>query len=256
MTPRERGQWATLVSELLAPCPAVPVSIAQCIRESRPCGLCTQAAKWLAEAVRAGASEEQAHRAYSERFDPSKVKVLPIAGSPTRGPDDALVTVVEFADFQCPHCRLAVSLIDAVLAAHPDKVRLVYKSYTLSFHTRGEPAARAALAADSQGKFWEMEHVLFEHQDHLEDADLERYAAMLKINLPKWRADMSSSRVSDQIAADHALGESLNLKGTPTIYVNGRELDLEQEESLEARVDAELSEGAAPSPASHDAGAP
>ena len=62
------------------------------------------------------------------------------------------------------------------MAAYPGKVRLVYKSYTLPFHVHGEPAARAAFAAGSQGKFWEMEHLLFERQQHLEDSDLERYA--------------------------------------------------------------------------------
>ena len=71
---------------------------------------------------------------------------------------------------------MAVPMLDAVMQAHPGKVRLVYKSYTLPFHQHGEPAARAAFAAGAQGKFWEMEHLLFERQQHLEDADLERYA--------------------------------------------------------------------------------
>src|SRR6202041_656253 len=104
----------------------------------------------------------------------------------------------------------AVSMVDAVLAAHPDDVRLVYKFVVLSMHVRADPAARAAWAAGQQGKFWEMEHLLFERQDHLEQADLERYARDLK------------------------------LKGTPTLYVNGREVDLEGDEILEDRVAAEL----------------
>jgi len=240
MTPRERHEWSALVRELLAPCANVPVSVAQCILEQRPCGACAQAAKWIAGAVRNGASQDQVHRAYAARFDPSSAKTIPIDGSPIKGADSAPVTIIELADFECPHCAGAVPMLDAVLAAHPDKVRLVYKSYTLQFHTRGEPAARAAFAAGMQGKFWEMEHLLFEQQQHLEDADLERYARMLKLDVTKWKADMGSASVSDRIARDHKLGEELKVKGTPTIYVNGRELDIEQDESLEQRVSSEL----------------
>ncbi|MGH7439327.1 MAG: DsbA family protein, partial [Polyangiaceae bacterium] len=244
MTPRERRSWSFLVGELLSPCPAVPVSVAQCVREKRPCGTCAQAAKWVAKAVREGASSELIEHAYKDRFDPSSVKTLPLDGSPTRGPEDAPVTIVELADFECPHCAMAVPELDAVLAAHPGKVRLVYKSYTLAFHVHGEPAARAAFAAGNQGKFWEMEHVLFEQQQHLEDADIERYARALRLDIPKWKADMASQAVKDRIAADHGLGEQLKLKGTPTLFINGRELDVEAGEVLEDRVASELGEAA------------
>lgn len=240
MTPRERHEWSGLVLDLLAPCPNVPVSVAQCIQEKRPCAMCARAAKWMAGAVRNGAGAEQIQRAYRERFDPGAARTIPVDGSPTEGPDDAAVTIVELADFECPHCAGAVPIVDAVLAAHSGKVRLVYKSYTLPFHTRGEPAARAAFAAGLQGKFWEMEHLLFERQQHLEDADLERYARMLKLDVAKWKADLDSPVVRERVARDHKLGEELKVKGTPTVYINGRELDIEQDESLEERVASEL----------------
>jgi protein-disulfide isomerase len=248
MTPRERHEFSGLVTSLVAPCPEVPVPVAQCVQESRPCGSCVRAAKWVAGAVRQGASDDAIQHAYKERFDPSTAKVLPLDDSPTRGPADAPVTIFEFADFECPHCAMAVPAIDAVLAAHPGKVRLVYKSYTLPFHVHGEPAARAAFAAGMQGKFWEMEHLLFERQQHLEDADLERYADILKLDIPKWKADIASASVNTRIDNDHKLGEDLKLKGTPTIYVNGRELDVENEESLEERVAGELGVPPAPPP--------
>jgi protein-disulfide isomerase len=254
MTPRERHEWSGLVSELLAPCPSSPVSVAQCVLEKRSCPSCAQAAKWIANAVRNGASESQVRRAYAQRFDPSTIKSIPIDGSPTKGPDGAPVTIIELADFECPHCAGAVPLIDSVLVAHPDQVRLVFKNYTLQFHARGEPAARAAFAAGLQGKFWEMEHLLFERQLHLEDADLERYAQMLKLDVARWKADMSSAAVSDRIARDRKLGEELKVKGTPTIYLNGRELDIEEDESLDQRVASEL--GVAPSSAPSSSVAP
>ena len=248
MTPRERHAWSALVSSLYAPCPDAPVSVAQCVQEKRACGACVRAAKWVAHAVRDGASDELIQHAYKERFDPSGVRALPLDGSPTKGPADAPVTIVELADFECPHCREAVGMLDGVMAAYPGKIRLVYKSYTLPFHLRGEPAAKAAFAADIQGKFWEMEHLLFERQQHLEDADIERYAGMLKLDLPRWKADMESPAVKTRVANDHKLGEDLNLKGTPTIYVNGRELELESGESIEERVADELGVPAVPPP--------
>ena len=107
------------------------------------------------------------------------------------------MTIVEFADFECPHCAAAVPLIDAVMQAHPGKVRLIYKTFTLPFHTRGEPAARAAFAAGMQGKFWEMEHLLFERQQHLDRRDLERYAQILKLDIASWKVDMDSAAVKD-----------------------------------------------------------
>jgi protein-disulfide isomerase len=240
MTARERHEWSSLVSELLAPCPNLPVSLATCIKEKRACGACTKAAKWVAMAVREGAGEDQVHRAYRDRFDPSSAKTLPLDGSPSKGPDDAPVTIVEFADFECPHCRMAVPLVDAVLAAHPGKVRLVYKFVSLPMHVHAEAAARAAFAAHKQGKFWEMEHLLFERQEHLEDADIERYAKILKLDIAAWKLDMSSPGVKDRLAEDKKLEEDLKLKGTPTIYVNGRELDVEADEPLEERVASEL----------------
>jgi protein-disulfide isomerase len=256
MTPRERHAWSSLVTSLFAPCPDVPVSVAQCVQESRPCAACTRAAKWVARAVRDGASESQITHAYKDRFDPAGVKTLPLDGSPTRGPDGAPVTIFEFADFECPHCAQAVPMLDAVVEAHPGKVRIVYKSYTLPFHQHGEPAARAAFAAGAQGKFWEMEHLLFERQQHLEDADLERYAVMLRLDIAKWKADMDSQAVKTRVSDDHKLGEGLNLKGTPTIYVNGRELDVEEDESLEERVAEELGVPPVPQPAADSAAPP
>jgi protein-disulfide isomerase len=256
MTPRERHEFSSLVSDLLAPCPNVPVSIAQCVQEKRACSACMQAAKSIAHAVREGASEEQIQTAFKARFDPSGLKVIPLAGSPSKGADDAKVTIVEFADFECPHCRAAVPMIDAVLAAHADKVRIVYKFVALPLHVRAEPAARAAWAAGQQGKFWEMEHLLFERQDHLEQGDLERYAHILKLDVARWKVDMESPAAKDRIAEDHRLEEDLKLKGTPTLYVNGRELDIEADEILEERVASELGVAPAGAPSASTSPAP
>jgi hypothetical protein len=99
-----------------------------------------------------------------------------------------------------------------------------------------------------------MEHLLFERQDHLEQGDLERYAQILKLDVAKWKADMESPAAKDRLAQDHQLEQDLKLVGTPTLYINGRELDVEADESLDERVADEL--GVAPAGSASAALAP
>src|SRR5688572_1076376 len=106
LTPRERREWGGQVSELLAPCPEVPVSIAQCIKEKRSCKACLPAAEFLLKQVQGGRPKKDREDAYQARFDSKKVKTLSTEGSPEKGSPDAVVTIVEWADFECPYCRL------------------------------------------------------------------------------------------------------------------------------------------------------
>src|SRR5262245_61787356 len=101
LTPRERRELATQVSEILAPCPETPVSIAQCIQEQRPCKTCLPAAQLLLKQVRAGKTKKEREDAFIARFDPKKIRTIVTEGSPETGPPDAPVTLVEWADFEC-----------------------------------------------------------------------------------------------------------------------------------------------------------
>jgi predicted DsbA family dithiol-disulfide isomerase len=235
---RERAEWADLLRELIAPCPAVAVPVGQCVTEHRDCRACTPAAAWLARAVHQGQPPEQIRSRYLSRFDPAGVKPVPLDGSPFRGPADAPVTVVEFVDLECPHCRESARQLDAVLAAHPGQVRIVFKSFPLVIHAHAEAAARAAFAAGRQGKFWEMEHLLLEGQQHLEPRDLEGYARSLKLDVAHWGVDLTSAAVSQRLADDRQLGDDLKVPGTPTFYVDGRPMD--GDDTLEERVSQEL----------------
>ena len=235
---RELREWSVLVLELMAPCPSMAVSVGQCVAEDRDCRACTPAATWVARAVHQGLAPEQIRARYRSRFDPAGVKTLPLAGSPSRGPADAPVTVVEFVDLECPHCREGSRQLDAVFDAHPGKVRIVFKSFALALHPHAEAAVRAAFAAGLQGKFWPMEHLLLEGQEHLGPRDIEGYARSMKLDLPRWRADMASPAVAQRAADDRKLGDDLAVPGTPTFFVNGRELD--EGDTLEERVRGEL----------------
>lgn len=227
LTPRERRDWAGQVSELLAPCPEVPVSIAQCVNESRPCKTCLPAAQFLAKQVQAGKAKKDREDAFHARFDAGKTKTLVTGGSPEMGSPDAIVTIVEWADFECPFCRAFSPVLDELVHKYPTQVRLVYKFYPLSAHPHGEIAARAAVAAMDQGKFWEMHHLLFENQEHLEQSDLERYAKQLGLDLAKFRAALGSKDLGERLEKDKKQADELGLDGTPFLFINGRYVNLQ-----------------------------
>ena len=92
-------------------------------------------------------------------------------------------------------------------------------------HPPPEGAARAAIAAQMQGKFWEMHHLLFANGQHLEPADLDRYATAIGLDLDRFHADMQSAAATEHLAADRKLGDDLKVHGTPTIFIDGREYD-------------------------------
>ncbi|HEY6459138.1 MAG TPA: thioredoxin domain-containing protein, partial [Polyangiaceae bacterium] len=205
---REHAEWSALVGELVAPCPSVAVPLGQCVAEKRDCRACSFAASWVARAVHRGSSEGEVHSAYAARFDPAAIRPVPITGAPTEGPPTAPVTIVEFVDLECPHCKVGVELVDALLASNPGVVRVVYKAYPLEQHVHSTDAARAAFAADRQGKFWEMMHALLAHQDKLEARDVEGYARTLKLDMARWRADVKSPAVAQRVDDDRKAGDA------------------------------------------------
>ncbi len=231
LTPREREQWATAVTELLAPCPDQPVNLAQCVQQQRPCEACLPAARFLARQVTAGKSPAQLEAAYRTRFGASQD--VEVGSSPVKGDAAAPVTIVEWADFQCPFCAMAAPVLHKVVEANPGRVRLVFKHYPLGGHEHAEAAARAAVAAQRQGKFWEMQQALFNNQQNLDEKLIEKLAADVGLDMKQFNADRRSEAVVDQVAADRKQAERLGLKGTPMIYINGRRFDLEQFDLLE-----------------------
>jgi protein-disulfide isomerase len=226
LTPREKKEWSSYVSELLSPCSDTPVPIAQCVQEKRNCSRCMAAAKFILKGVRDGMSREQIEKAYHGRFDADKIKNVPIDGSPSKGPDSAPVTIIEFADFECPFCAMMAPQLEKTFAERPKgEIRFVYKFFPLASHQHGELAARAGIAAINQNKFWELHDKMFANREHLEQSDLDSYARELGMNIQKLHDDMQAPATTDRIARDKKLGESLDVKGTPTIYINGRDYD-------------------------------
>jgi protein-disulfide isomerase len=228
LTKREHRAWTRLVRELLAPCPAVAVSVAQCVTEKRDCAACTPAARYVAELVQAGRGKQDARDMYKARFHPDAKKTIVVGDSPSVGPVAALVTIVEFADFECPACGQLSRPLAALQQAHHDKIRLVFKHYPLkAHHPHAMLAAQAAVAAQKQGQFWKMAHVMFDNQDKLTESDLLAYAKKIGLDVTSFGADLASQGVKDRVAQDMRQGDSLGLPGTPSVYVNGRLADMQ-----------------------------
>jgi 2-hydroxychromene-2-carboxylate isomerase len=228
LTAREMGRWREYVSELLAPCPDQPVNIAQCVTESRACSTCLPAAKFLVERVRRGDARTQAEAAFRSRFSPEAVKSIDLKGSPSEGATSPAVTVVEWADFECPFCGIAAPLLKALVERYPNQVQLVFKNYPLSAHEHSEQAARAAVAAFHQGKFWQLNQAMFESQKSgLDDTTLLKLAREQGLDMKAFEADRASEATADAVARDRKQADELGLEGTPMIYINGRHFSLE-----------------------------
>jgi len=164
-------------------------------------------------------AQKQAGQDLEEQLkNPVKVN---LGDSPSKGPDNAPITIVEFSDFECPFCARGKESIDAVKEQFGDKVRVVFKNMPLAFHKNAEPAAAAALAAGEQGKFWEMRELLFENQRSLNEELFVSKAKELGLNVDKFKKDMKSDSVKKQIEADKAEAERLGVRGTPNFFVNG-----------------------------------
>jgi protein-disulfide isomerase len=226
MTTREVQQWSDLVTSQLAPCKEVAVPLAQCVSEKRDCKTCKPAAEFLTRQVQAGLPKEDIVASYEARFMPDKVKAIVIGDSATRGPADAPVTVVEYADFECPSCGNAYPLLEALYAQFEGKVRFVFKNFPLPSHPNAKLAAQAAVAAQKQGQFWRMHHVLFENQQRLTEPDLLGYAQKAGLDMGKFKTDLHAEEAKARIDAEFKQGDELGVDATPTIFINGRHCDL------------------------------
>jgi len=163
--------------------------------------------------------------------------------APSFGPPDAKVTVVLFSDFECPYCAKAAEAVAHLRAHYSDKVRFVYRQFPLSFHKHARDAAEAALLAQTAGKFWEFHDEVFKNQDHLEPEALEAYAKFVGMDVTSFRVNLSRHSNDARIEADLALGERVSVKGTPTMFINGkRAANATSAEAVAAEVQAALSE--------------
>jgi protein-disulfide isomerase len=146
------------------------------------------------------------------------------ANHPSTGTASAPVTIIEFSDFQCPFCRAAESSLKAVAQRYGAQVKLVYMDFPLGFHPHAMDAARAARCAADQDKFWQFHDALFLDQKKLDPDNLRQTAVKIGLDHEKFNSCFTSDKHDAGIRKDIAEGNSLGVTGTPTFFINGREL--------------------------------
>jgi protein-disulfide isomerase len=162
-----------------------------------------------------------------EKEDDKTVWKVPAGNSPQLGPKDAIVTIVEFSDFQCPYCARVEDTLKKVLDTYKGKVRLVWKHEPLPFHPRAEPASELALEARAQKgekAFWDAHDKLYASQKNLEDADLEKIATEMGLDVAKVKNAIATKKYKKEIDADMELADDVQASGTPHFFINGRRL--------------------------------
>ena len=164
---------------------------------------------------------------------------IDITGAPVRGKADAPVTLVVFSDFECPWCAKLEPLLAQLLAANADTVRVVFKHLPLPMHPQAEPAALAAIAAQRQGKFWEMHDALFAVQQWTPAAVTET-ATRIKLDMTRFQADLNSQETRMQLAKDKADAQAAEVAATPSVFVNGRPVRERSLPALQAMVNEAL----------------
>ncbi|NNB95119.1 DsbA family protein, partial [Corallococcus exiguus] len=172
--------------------------------------------------------------------DPTVFKV-PVEGAPTKGSVNALVTIVEFSDYECPFCSRAHNTVEQLQKDYGNKLRVVMRQNPLSFHPHAKPASLAALAAGEQGKYWDMHNLLFANNKKLDGESLEGYAKQIGLDVAKWKTDMADERLGATIEKDQALAQQMGASGTPAFFINGRFLSGAQPiDNFKALIDEEL----------------
>lgn len=180
----------------------------------------------------------------------------PIGAQPPNmlGNPNATVTVEEFADFQCPTCAKIHDVMKNVQAAYGSRIKFVFRNYPLTqIHKNAFDAAVAAEAAGRQGKFWDMQNIIFQNQAAWSNSSdvrpvFNEYATKLGLDVERFKSDMAGMETKERVQRDMERGRALNISSTPTIFVNGQSIPFEQMnlESIRQIIDAELAKNPAP----------
>ncbi len=212
-------------------------SIATCVKKDPNCPRSPGLAKLALDMSKQGKGIGEILAAIDDRQKPAagapSPSAAPAAAShkvplsatmPRTGPKAAKVTIAEFSDFQCPFCKRVEPTVKEILQKYPNDVALVFINQPLPFHEHAMDAAQAFQAAHRQGKAWPMHDKMYDNNTALERANLEKYAQEIGLNVSKFKKDMDDPKIKDEIAEHQKLASSVGASGTPTFFINGRQL--------------------------------
>lgn len=180
----------------------------------------------------------------------------PVGAQPPNmlGNPNATVTIEEFADFQCPTCATIHKVLKNVQAAYGSRIKFIFRNYPLlQIHKNAYDAAVASEAAGRQGRFWDMQNLIFENQTAWSNSTDARtvfagYAEKLGLDVERFKSDIAGFEAKQRVDRDIERGRALNVNSTPTIFINGQSVPFEQMnlEMLRQIIDAELAKNPAP----------
>lgn len=219
----EQQRFIDVAKAELCPCPNSTVSLHECLQKlDARCDLAEQSASIVAMRIKEGNNQTDTLAALASFIEASRKKhEFNLKDTPLKGSADAKVIVVEFADFECPHCREFSKILSKTHEKYGDKVGIYYKHFPLSAHSNARLAAQAAIAAHNQKKFWPMHDLVFENQRNLSPERIMGFAAQIGLNMEKFQQDLNSAMTVASLQADRAEGEATQLTGTPTVFING-----------------------------------
>jgi len=206
------------------------MKIAECRMSDPGCIISRRLAHFVVTMASAGKSKESvreellkfAKAPESLLDDPIKIAT---DGDPVRGPATAKVTIVEFSDFQCPYCAKATVEVKQILDKHPNDVRFLFKQFPLDIHSQAAVAAEASLAAQAQGKFWEMHDKLYANFRSISRVRILTWAQELGLDVVRFKTDLDSHKYLARVTAEEKQGEDAGVEGTPTFFINGKRLN-------------------------------
>jgi protein-disulfide isomerase len=220
-----RARFFALYEKLPSPC-GKPQSLHASVDTDAGCKRAPYAARWVARMLTlSNIEDEQMIELFGQRYKRQEPFVFDLAGvSHTGGdPKTAKISIVEFFDYGCPHCKAHVPVMDALLKKYGKDAVLYYMNFPIGGWKTSEPAAQAALAADRQGKFDAFHHALFDSQGHQEADDVRAVAKKVGLDLTKFEADWKDPKIAEMVKAQREQGVKANLQSTPMIWINGRE---------------------------------
>lgn len=239
-----------LMSE--GPCPCDPSrTLLMCIQK-QDCPAATSLAEYGVELYKAGLGSDQVTEAVINKFiqDFSPPVEFNLSKTPWKGAENAPITIVEFADFECPHCAMMAVIMSEIVKERSPSVKLYFKQFPLPFHKLAPLASQATLAAHRQGEFWLMHDLIFSQQEKLSEELFIQFAEQLGLNLMVFRADYADEALIKEVEADRDEGVKAGLEGTPTLFFNGKIYRGQAtKEAILAHIDQLIKEAQSPSKA-------
>jgi protein-disulfide isomerase len=193
------------------------------INSVKTCRRSIPALRYVVKLIEGGYTDSEIGEKLANRYRPITAKKIDLGDAPMKGSPSAKITLVEFADYECPHCRKFQPVLHQILDEFRSDVKLYFKHYPLPQHTNARLAAEAAVAAQKQGKFWQFQDKLWEKSDALTPAEIEKAAKEIGLDVAKFRQDIASEAVKARVQKDRSDGAAAGLQATPTLYINGRE---------------------------------